>query len=111
DQVHDAEDQRQPGRHQEQHDPELRPVQKLLDQMDHRTVLMDVTVAKAGTNSSAVPPIPAGPRPPPGRPLGPHWRPSSHFCILHSPAEASEWSANTVFWILRRKVPSASLAM
>ena len=32
DHVHDAEDQRQPGRHQEQHDPELHPVQHLLDE-------------------------------------------------------------------------------
>ena len=29
--VHDAEDQREPGRHQEQHDAELHPVQQLLD--------------------------------------------------------------------------------
>ena len=31
DQPHDAEDQRQPGRHQEQHDAELQAVQQLLD--------------------------------------------------------------------------------
>jgi hypothetical protein len=38
DQVHDAEHQRQPGRHQEQHDAELQPVQPLLDkqQRAHR---------------------------------------------------------------------------
>ena len=31
DQVHDAEHQRQPGRHQEQHDAELHAVQALLE--------------------------------------------------------------------------------
>ena len=31
DEVHDAEDQRQPGRHQEQHHAELQPVEALLD--------------------------------------------------------------------------------
>jgi len=35
DQVHDAENQGQPGRHQKQHDPELDPVQHLLDDLDH----------------------------------------------------------------------------
>ena len=32
DQAHDAEDQRQPGRHQEQHDAELQAVEKLFDE-------------------------------------------------------------------------------
>jgi hypothetical protein len=32
DHAHDAEDQRQPGRHQEQHDAELQAVQDLLNQ-------------------------------------------------------------------------------
>ena len=36
DQVHDAENEGQPGRHQKQHDPELDPVQHLLDEVDHR---------------------------------------------------------------------------
>ena len=35
DQIHDAEDQGQPGRHQEQHDAKLNPVQHLLDDVDH----------------------------------------------------------------------------
>ena len=35
DQVHDAEDQGQPGRHQEQHDAELDAVQHLFDRVDH----------------------------------------------------------------------------
>ena len=36
DQVHDAEDERQPGRHQEQHDAELYAVEKLLERECHR---------------------------------------------------------------------------
>ena len=32
DEAHDAEDQRQPGRHQEEHDAELHAVQKLFDE-------------------------------------------------------------------------------
>jgi hypothetical protein len=35
DQVHDAEDQRQPCRHQEQHDAKLGSIEELLEQQDH----------------------------------------------------------------------------
>ena len=36
DEVHDAEDERQPGRDQEQHDAELHPVQQLLEDEERR---------------------------------------------------------------------------
>ena len=39
DHVHDAEDERQTRRHQEQHHAELKPVQPLLDQQKHVHIL------------------------------------------------------------------------
>ena len=44
DHVHDAEDQRQPGRQQEQHQPELQPVEQLLE--DEKTGHGCVSVAQ-----------------------------------------------------------------
>jgi hypothetical protein len=39
DEVHDAEDERQPRRHQEQHRPELNPVQNLLEDEERRHLM------------------------------------------------------------------------
>ena len=40
DQIHDAEDERQPGRHQEQHDAELHPVEQLLEDEKRRHFIL-----------------------------------------------------------------------
>ena len=59
DQIHDAENEGQPGRHQKQHDAELDPVQHLLDELDHRAG-EPLTRPRAGEELAAVLTVPTG---------------------------------------------------